>query len=51
MPRGPRNGFDQLKTMVREAEAAEYIYTNDEKIFAGCAVEFCSQCINANVCR
>jgi hypothetical protein len=35
-----RAGIEQLKMMVREAEATEYIYTNDDKIFSGCAVEF-----------
>jgi len=39
VPRG-RSGFDQLKTMVREAEAAGYIYTNDNKEFTGTAMEF-----------
>jgi hypothetical protein len=39
VPRG-RNGFDQLKAMVREAEATEYIYTNDNKEFTGTAMEF-----------
>jgi len=32
VPRG-RNGFDKLKTMVREAEDAEYLYSKEQKEF------------------
>ena len=39
IPRG-RNGLDQLKHMVREAEGAEYLYTNEEKIFDGTMLGF-----------
>src|SRR5215469_12345047 len=39
IPRG-RNGLDQLKHMVREAEGAEYLYTNEEKLFDGTILGF-----------
>jgi hypothetical protein len=39
VPRG-KNGFDQLKTMVREAEEAEYLTTNENKEFTGTPVDF-----------
>src|SRR6516165_9591510 len=38
VPRG-RNGFDKLKTMVREAEDAEYLFSSDDKEFTGTAVQ------------
>jgi len=38
VPRG-KNGFHKLKTMVREAEDAEYLYSNENKEFTGTAVE------------
>jgi len=39
IPRG-RNGFDQLKHMVREAEGAEYFYINENKVFDGTMLGF-----------
>jgi len=42
VPRG-KNGFDELKTMVREAEAAEYLFTSDGKEFTGTGRELLKQ--------
>ena len=38
LPRGRKN-YDEFKRMVYDAEAAEYLYTNDSKEFDGNALE------------